>query len=83
MCVNLALKAHVASSRNPIAAHVDRAAVAMLCCARMTAQDDPKHVPLGDVARNLRNDNPPAKPVIDDHNWSQVGDPPGCQETLR
>jgi hypothetical protein len=58
------------------------AAVAMLCSARMAAQDDPRHVPLGNVARNLRNDNPPAKPVIDDDNWSQVVDRAGCQETF-
>lgn len=40
-------------------------------CARLLAQDDPKDVPLGDVARNLRK-KPPTKPVIDDDNFSQV-----------
>jgi len=29
-------------------------------------------MPLGDVARNLRKKNPPAKPIIDDDNLSQV-----------
>jgi len=37
-----------------------------------SAQDDPDEIPLGDVARNLRKKTPPAKPVIDDDNLSQV-----------
>ena len=45
---------------------------AVLCSIRIEAQDDPNDVPLGDVARNLRKKNPPAKPVIDDDNLSQV-----------
>jgi len=36
------------------------------------AQDDPDNMPLGDVARNLRNKNVPGKPVIDDDNLRQV-----------
>ena len=36
------------------------------------AQDDPNDVPLGDVARNLRKKNPPAKAVIDDDNLTTV-----------
>ena len=48
------------------------AAVALLRPGRMLAQDNPNDVPLGDVARNLRKKNPPAKPVIDDDNLSQV-----------
>src|SRR5262249_26558861 len=37
-----------------------------------SAQDDPDEIPLGGVARNLRKKTPPAKPVIDDDNLSQV-----------
>lgn len=39
---------------------------------RVTAQDDPDEIPLGDVARSLRKKTPPAKPVIDDDNLPQV-----------
>ena len=39
---------------------------------RAMAQDDPGEVPLGDVARNLRKQTPPTKPVIDDDNLPQV-----------
>ena len=46
--------------------------VSVLSGGRMVAQDDPNDVPLGDVARNLRKKNPPAKPAIDDDNLSQV-----------
>jgi hypothetical protein len=46
--------------------------MAVLCPARLEAQDDPTDVPLGDVARNLRKKNPATKPVIDDDNFSQV-----------
>jgi len=44
---------------------------ATLVSARLLAQDDPKDVPLGDVARNLRK-KAPTKPVIDDDNLTQV-----------
>ncbi len=44
----------------------------VLAPARALAQDDPDEVPLGDVARNLRKTNPPAKTVIDDDNLSKV-----------
>jgi hypothetical protein len=50
------------------------AAVAVISPGRIAAQEDPNDVPLGDVARNLRKKNPPAKPVIDDDNFSQVMD---------
>lgn len=46
--------------------------IAALSSGRMLAQDDPNDMPLGDVARNLRKKNPPAKPVIDDDNLPQV-----------
>ncbi|HKV81130.1 MAG TPA: hypothetical protein VJP02_23480 [Candidatus Sulfotelmatobacter sp.] len=46
--------------------------LAPLGAIRVTAQDDPDQVPLGDVARNLRRKAPPAKPVIDDDNLPQV-----------
>ena len=48
-------------------------ALAPICAL---AQDDPNEMPLGDVARNLRNKkNPPAQPpVIDDDNLTQVMD---------
>lgn len=36
------------------------------------AQDDPNETPLGDVARSLRQKNPPARDVIDDDNLTQV-----------
>jgi|1186.fasta_scaffold22857_2 hypothetical protein len=38
----------------------------------LQAQDDPDEIPLGDVARNLRKNALPAKPVIDDDNLSEV-----------
>jgi hypothetical protein len=46
--------------------------LAPLGAIRATAQDDPDQVPLGDVARNLRKNAPPAKPVIDDDNLPLV-----------
>jgi hypothetical protein len=38
------------------------------------AQQDPSDAPLGDVARNLRKMTPPAQPVIDNDNFSNVMD---------
>jgi len=48
------------------------ALLASLASLRAMGQDDPDEVPLGDVARNLRKNTPPAKPVIDDDNLPQV-----------
>jgi hypothetical protein len=48
---------------------------ASLPATRLTAQDasdDPNATPLGDVARNLRKDNPPPGQVIDNDNLHQV-----------
>jgi len=51
------------------------ALLAMFMPVRSVAQDDPNDVPLGDVARNLRKNNQPAKvEVIDDDNLTQVMD---------
>src|SRR4029077_16381631 len=50
-------------------------AVLFCCCAWAQSEDNP--IPLGDLARSLRNkkDPPaPAKPVIDNDNFSQVMD---------
>jgi hypothetical protein len=46
--------------------------LAPLVAIGAVAQDDPDQLPLGDVARNLRKKTPPAKPVIDDDNLTQV-----------
>jgi hypothetical protein len=48
------------------------ALLALLIPVRALAQDDPNEVPLGDVARNLRKNSPPAKPVIDDDNLTET-----------
>jgi hypothetical protein len=39
---------------------------------RLTAQDDPDEIPLGDVARNLRKNNQLKRQVIDDDNLTDV-----------
>lgn len=48
----------------------------LLVSQRSAAQDDPDQVPLGDIARNLRNkkvaDAPAPTPVIDDDNLPKV-----------
>ena len=46
--------------------------LALVGAQRAAAQDDPDEIPLGDVARNVRKRTPPAMPVIDDDNLSQV-----------
>ena len=49
------------------------AILAYILPAKITAQDDPNDVPLGDVARQMRKKTPAnAKPVIDDDNLPQV-----------
>lgn len=53
--------------------------LASLCPAKLSAQDssspdDPNETPLGDVARNLRNNNAPPKQVIDNDNLTEVMD---------
>lgn len=50
------------------------ALLALAMPAIAAAQDDPNQIPLGDVARNLRKNVPPAKQVIDDDNLSDVMD---------
>jgi hypothetical protein len=50
-------------------------AVSSLAAARLSAQDaddDPNQPPLGDVARNLRKNNPPPQQVIDNDNLPDV-----------
>lgn len=54
-------------------------ALGSFCPATLWAQDssspdDPNETPLGDVARNLRNNNPAPKQVIDNDNLDQVVD---------
>lgn len=51
---------------------VSAALLAMFLPLAISAQDDPNEIPLGDVARNLRKNTPPVKPVIDDDNLSNV-----------
>jgi hypothetical protein len=49
--------------------------MASLTPRTLTAQDaidDPNATPLGDIARNLRKDNPPPEQVIDNDNLNQV-----------
>jgi hypothetical protein len=48
------------------------AAWPMLSTERCVAQSDPNDIPLGDVARQLREKTPPREQVIDDDNLSQV-----------
>jgi hypothetical protein len=48
------------------------ALLALWTPGRAAAQDDPNEIPLGDVARNLRKNTPPVKPVIDDDNLTDV-----------
>jgi hypothetical protein len=60
--------------------------LASVCPARLSAQDssspdDPNETPLGDVARNLRNNNPPPKQVIDNDNLTDVMDRADGQHT--
>ena len=45
---------------------------AMLICGRAWAQDDPNEMPLGDVARSLRQKTRPTQPVIDDDNLPEA-----------
>lgn len=49
-------------------------ALTWLLPAVVPAQDDPDEAPLGDVARSLRKQTPPAPDVIDNDNISQVTD---------